>query len=206
MPPIPQPRQATLWACESLETPKTKTNQPIAGSPSHFECRHRSQSISHTSVNPSEDGESLTISRRGNGHIDEQGLDSFPIQSSFSKATRRDSRRRIFKREWEAVPVAYRSPTPSDFGEETDRRPLYVDVLPPEVYQYLDDRNLDAYAVPTDGNCLYRALLHGPKGSKHDLVRQGTAGYLEALRENNNVLSYLNDGQTEEIRTSTQSI
>src|SRR2546423_11349262 len=131
----------------------------------------------------------------------EEGSELLPKKSPRG----RNSRKALYRRTWETdfrdvVPVSLRSPTPSEFGAEFhDPDMTGVRVLTPEIYRYLDDRHLEAFAVPNDGNCLFRALTFGPQVSKHDLARKGDAGYLDALKQNSNPLDGLLTEELDEI-------
>lgn len=200
MPPVPHTTQSPLWSCESLETPTNPSIEATAESTSQTRNRgrsHKYQSKLRTSIDPSQGGEDVVISA--------QGDEIASGESSQEKRTLQVLRKDIFKRQVKYVSIPYRSPTPSEFGEEFTRGSCQVSELPTEVYKFLDERGLDAFAVPTDGNCLYHAITHGPAGSKHDIARKGTAGYITALREDNNVLDYLDDEQLDEMRTGTDA-
>ena len=73
--------------------------------------------------------------------------------------------------------------------------------LPEKIIDFLAERGLEAYFVPPDGNCLFRALTFGPDWSKHDLARAATAAYIEGLKQNGNDLAnVLDDNHVEKIR------
>jgi hypothetical protein len=103
-----------------------------------------------------------------------------------------------------AFPVPHRSPSASVFGDEFHREDYVVARLPSNIQSYLDDRGLEAYFVPPDGNCLFRALTFGPEWSKHDLARAATAAYCGGLKQSDNVLAMLlDDAHVEKIRKGT---
>jgi hypothetical protein len=85
--------------------------------------------------------------------------------------------------------VPHRSPSPSDFGDEYHQEDGLIFALPKNIVDYLDGEDLEAYAVPADGNCLFRALTFGPEWSKHDLARACTGSYIYGLKQEKNVLS-----------------
>ncbi len=100
---------------------------------------------------------------------------------------------------WFRIP--HRSPTPSEFGTEYRQEEFYVPHMPEKIVDFLTERGLEAYFVPPDGNCLFRALTFGPNWSKHDLARAATAAYIEGLKQNGNDLaSVLDDNHVEKIR------
>ena len=102
---------------------------------------------------------------------------------------------------WFRIP--HRSPTPSEFGTEYHQEDYCLPQLPEEIVDFLDERGLEAYFVPADGNCLFRALTFGPDWSKHDLARTATAAYIEGLKQNGNDLAnVLDDNHVEKIRES----
>lgn len=82
--------------------------------------------------------------------------------------------------------VPYSSPTPSEFGDDYHKQDCVVSDLPGNIVKYLDAHGLEAYFVPADGNCLFRALTFGPEWSKHDLARAATALYLDGLFKEKN--------------------
>lgn len=98
--------------------------------------------------------------------------------------------------------VPRRSPAASEFGDEYHEEHTLVLDLPKKIVDYLDARNLEAYYVAADGNCLYRALTFGPEWSKHDLARTLTGSYLEGVQKGaGNVLSWTaNEDQIKSIR------
>jgi hypothetical protein len=102
-----------------------------------------------------------------------------------------------------AIYVPYQSPSASVFGDEYRVEDSIVASLPKNVEEYLNERGLEAYFVPADGNCLFRALTFGPGWSKHDLARVATAAYLSGLKQGENDLAgMLDDDHIEDIRKS----
>jgi hypothetical protein len=102
-----------------------------------------------------------------------------------------------------AIYVPNRSPSASVFGDEYHVEDSIVAPLPKSIEEYLDERGLEAYFVPADGNCLFRALTFGPGWSKHDLARAATAAYLNGLKQSENDLAgVLDDDHIEKIRKS----
>lgn len=101
------------------------------------------------------------------------------------------------------VRVPFRSPAQSEFGgDEYHAEDSLVPPLPKHVHAYLDQLGLEAYFVPADGNCLYRALTFGPRWDQHRLARAATAAYLRGLKQDKNDLaSLITDDQIEEIRS-----
>lgn len=96
------------------------------------------------------------------------------------------------------VPVSYRSPLPSDLGDNDGKE--WPRELPENILKYLDEHNWEAHYVVADGNCLYRALTYGPEWTKHDLARQGVAAHVGGLKQSNNVLGVLvEDHEVKEI-------
>jgi hypothetical protein len=103
--------------------------------------------------------------------------------------------------------IPNRSPTPSEFGSEYHQEDSYLPQLPGKIVDFLNERGLEAYFVPADGNCLFRALTFGPDWSKHDLARAATAAYIEGLKQNGNDLaSILDDYHVEKIREGMHQI
>ena len=103
--------------------------------------------------------------------------------------------------------IPHRSPTPSEFGTEYHEEDSYLPSLPEKIVEFLDERGLEAYFVPADGNCLFRALTFGPEWSKHDLARAATAAYIEGLKQDGNDLaSILDDTHVEKIREGMHQI
>lgn len=201
MPPVPQMPQASLRACESPKMLDTQFNESTSSQFRGSKPSHENRSKSP--INLAEDGISDILSSHGGG--DTQGRHSFalPRRAAFGKAGRRDLRKLILKRHYGSVDVPLRSPTPSEFGDEYSQGTSKVELLPPEVYKFLDEKGLEAYAVPGDGNCLYRAATLGPGESKHALARLATATRLGALREDSNPLDFVTDSQLNSIREGT---
>ena len=83
------------------------------------------------------------------------------------------------------------------YGEDE----LKVAKLPSHIQSYLDKLGLEAYYVPGDGNCLYRAVTFGPEWSPHQLARQMTAAYLNGIKQvGNDLACTVTDDQVEKIR------
>jgi len=98
------------------------------------------------------------------------------------------------------VPVPYRSPSPSDLGDNDGEEWGVARELPENILKYLDDHNWEAHYVVADGNCLYRALTYGPEWTRHDLARQGVAAHVAGLKQSNNVLGeFVGDDEVKEI-------
>ena len=209
MPPVPQTRQASRSTSESSGTPDILPKASLLGSREQYKDDVCTEGGRGSTTTPAGDSSSLTQSAQRNGLPGGGGSGSSPGKSSLAP----DSRKALSRRSgetgvgrWETIPVSLRSPTPSEFGAEFhDPEMRQIQVLPDEVYQYLDDRGLEAYGVASDGNCLYRALTFGPQVSKHDLARKGDAGYLTALQHGNNALDYLNNQQLDEIRMGSDA-
>lgn len=121
-----------------------------------------------------------------------------PIKLSPQNSPPLDNYEQIFP-EWFRIP--HRSPTSSEFGTEYHQEDCCLPQLPEEIVNFLDERGLEAYFVPADGNCLFRAITFGPDWSKHDLARAATAAYIEGLKQNGNDLAnILDDNHVEKIR------
>ena len=86
------------------------------------------------------------------------------------------------------IPAALDSPGPSEFGEEYEQGFGTSASLPKHLIDFLERQELEAYYVPGDGNCFYRAVTFGPEFSKHDLLRLGLAADLGSLKTSRNVL------------------
>jgi hypothetical protein len=97
------------------------------------------------------------------------------------------------------IKVQFHSPPPSQFGPEYVHEPVDVRELPSKIHRYLDTQNLEAFYVPPDGNCLYRAATFGPEWTKHDLSRLGLAGYLSGPHPDNELRSFVTDEDIEEM-------
>jgi hypothetical protein len=196
MPPVPQAPQASEPTCESIERSDTWPKSSLAASRKQCKDKWIQNRKSETKF-VVESAIRLTGTGQPQGVFDEEG--SALLQAKSLAAP--NSGKVLSKRTWENVPVSLRSPTPSEFGPEFhDPDMTRVSVLTPEIYQYLDNRGLEAFAVPNDGNCLYRALTFGPQVSKHDLARKGDAGYLTALQYHSNPLGYLSAEELDDIR------
>lgn len=100
-----------------------------------------------------------------------------------------------------SVRVPNRSPARSEFGDEYRQEDVLAPFLPKHIQAYLRQNGLEAFLVPADGNCLYRALTFGPEWNRHRMARGATAGYLSGLKQDANILAMLlTDDQVEEIR------
>jgi|SRR5277367_1730740 hypothetical protein len=98
--------------------------------------------------------------------------------------------------------VPYRSPSPSEFGDNGDEKYGLVKELPENILKYLDDHDLEAHYVVADGNCLYRALTYGPEWTKHGLARMGETAYLRGVKQSDNFLAEaVSKGDINEIDT-----
>jgi hypothetical protein len=84
-----------------------------------------------------------------------------------------------------SISVPYKSPTPSDFGEPQlgphGNNVGATKLLPPDILEYLNNRELEAHLVCPDGNCLYRAITYGPKFPSHRVARLAAAGYIDGI-------------------------
>ena len=97
--------------------------------------------------------------------------------------------------------IPHRSPSPSEFGDEFGEEDYILSDLPGEIQRHLDEKGLEAFFVPPDGNCLFRALTFGPEWTKHELARVATSSYISGLKQSGNDLAiYFDDEQVEKIR------
>jgi hypothetical protein len=97
--------------------------------------------------------------------------------------------------------ISRRPRSVSAFDNGHKEREFVIPRLPPNIQSYLDKKELEAFFVPADGNCLYRAVTFGPEWSPHRLGRGITAAYLDALRQSGNDLAQVvDDAQVEQIR------
>jgi len=91
------------------------------------------------------------------------------------------------------IPAAYGSPTPSEFGEGFKQGSGTAAPLPKHIVDFLETQDLEAFYVPGDGNCFYRAATFGPRFSKHDVLRLAVAAHLGSAKMPGNVIGSLLD-------------
>ncbi len=206
MPPVPQTPQASRSTSESIGKYDTWPKASLESARKHGKDVWFRYGRTRTKME-AKDTTRLPQTVRPPALSDEESSKLLPKKSPRGP----NSRKALSRRTWETdvrdvVPVSLRSPTPSEFGAEFhDPEMTGVRVLTPEIYRYLDDRHLEAFAVPNDGNCLFRALTFGPQISKHDLARKGDAGYLDALKQKSNPLDGLLAEELDEIRAGSSS-
>ena len=99
------------------------------------------------------------------------------------------------------VAVPQQSPTRSVF-EDNGEEWGYALELPNDILKYLESRNWEAFYVPPDGNCLYRALTYGPEFTAHGGGRDSTGAYLSGMKQKDNVLAHtVTHEEIKEIQT-----
>jgi hypothetical protein len=99
------------------------------------------------------------------------------------------------------IPVG--SPTQTDFGYDF-RSDSQVPTLPEQIGTYLEEHNLDAFYVPTQGDCAFGAVTFHPKWTKTLIARLGGAAYLAGLKGSNNGLrDTVSSEQVQKMRTRT---